>query len=88
MARANRKSIIEYNGQKIPFEITYDGIRTRTNQYNEQVPYRDIRGKITTSEMFHAGAVVMLEGKEMRVTYYNDANRPHDISLTDNVIGL
>lgn len=88
MSRANKKSIIEYQGQKIPITITYDGIRNKTNQYNELVMYREVRGKIVSSQTFTLDTIVILDGNEMKITYYNNNVRPADISLTDNVIGL
>lgn len=88
MSRANKKSIIEYQGQEIPITITYDGIRSKLNQYNELVMYREVRGKIVSSQTFVLDTIVILDGNEMKIIYYNNNVRPADISLTDNVIGL
>lgn len=82
------KIIAEYEGMKIPVTVTKIGNRTRTNQYNQDVIYREIRGLLNTSIDFDSGTIVDVYGKEFKVTYLDKSIRPASITLSENVWGV
>lgn len=79
---------VTYQGFEIPVQVTFIGNRNRLNQYNQDVPYQEIRGLTNTSLWFENGAIVEIYGKEFKVTYLDKSTRPNKVTFSENVLGV